>query len=280
MTPELSELLESLPEGSRVPGQKLIDQLLKAGGSAGNRSIIRQLGWTDAEYFDIRNLLIEHGIVLRGRGKGGSTHLVADDPLLEDEVDVLPDEVITSVRERSRREHDLYDPIEEVLQSDWTKHQWLFEQSLVVRTASQGRRPTGGKWSRPDFVIVAVNIFPYLPVRYLEAITLEVKPWGAIDVSAVFEALAHRGAATRSYVWLEVPKDKEATFEDRGLPPILEEATRHGIGVIQASKASKPDSWNISLEAQRYEPEPEALNSFLAIQLDQQSKEKLAKWVH
>ena len=42
------------------------------GGSAGNKALRENLRWTVEKYFRVRKILIEQGIVERGRGKGGS----------------------------------------------------------------------------------------------------------------------------------------------------------------------------------------------------------------
>lgn len=53
-------------------------------------------------------------------------------------------------------------------------------------TAKQGSRQTGGKWTRPDVIAVGYKTFPYLPGRYLEVVTFEIKPFQTTDVSAVY----------------------------------------------------------------------------------------------
>src|ERR1035441_4896420 len=86
-------------------------------------------------------------------------------------------------------------------------------RSLVVEvTARQGRRETGGTWTRPDIVAAALRVFPHVPGKFFDLITFEVKPFDGIDVTAVFEALSHRRAATQAYVWLHVPARGETDF--------------------------------------------------------------------
>ena len=100
----------------------------------------------------------------------------------------------------------------------------------------------------------------------------------AIDVTAVYEALAHRRAATRSYVWLHVPERASAVTKD-ALYAVIAEAKRHGIGVISGSDPSNYDTWEEHVEASRVEPDPQTLNEFITVQLSAGSKDELLKWM-
>jgi Arc/MetJ family transcription regulator len=53
----------------------VISTLRKAGGSAGNLALRRELGWRDARYWAARDLLIESGKAEKGLGRGGSVRL-------------------------------------------------------------------------------------------------------------------------------------------------------------------------------------------------------------
>ena len=76
-------------------------------------------------------------------------------------------------------------------------------------TAKQGRRDTGGTWSRLDIVIVSVVTLPFVLGKHLDVTTFEIKPHTQLDVTSVYEALAHLRAATRAYVFLHVPAQFE-----------------------------------------------------------------------
>jgi hypothetical protein len=69
-------------------------------------------------------------------------------------------------------------------------------------TALGGSRPDG-IWSRPDTTTVEIRTFEYVSGKHLDVNTFEIKSPDAVNVQAVYEALAHRRAATRSYVLTE-----------------------------------------------------------------------------
>ena len=106
----------------------------------------------------------------------------------------------------------------------------------------------------------------YVPGKHLDVATFEVKGTDWIDVTAIYEALAHRRAATRAYVVFHVPDDKKAKVESI-LEQVCEEAKRHGVGVIVIEKLDDYETWDERVEAIRTEPAPQRLNDFIAIQL-------------
>jgi hypothetical protein len=74
----------------------------------------------------------------------------------------------------------LYDPIAAQLQDVWVANQ-EFDSCCVKITADGGSKLTG-EWTRPDIIVVGFRTFPYVPGKYLDVITFEVKPYGAIDI--------------------------------------------------------------------------------------------------
>ncbi len=65
--------------------------------------------------------------------------------------------------------------------------------------------------------------------------TFEVKDWWGLDVTAVYEALAHHRASTRSYVLAPIPNaSQDDDYTKQYVTRIEEEAERHGIGFIVA----------------------------------------------
>jgi hypothetical protein len=153
----------------------------------------------------------------------------------------------------------------------------------VEVTASQGRKATGVRWTRPDLVSVAVRtyryLYRYLPGKYMEVVTFEVKPSDAITVTAVYEALAHLRSATHAYVIYHVPDD-----DAESVKPVIEEARRvgraHGVGVITMSDPKDWDTWDELEEARRVEPDPERLDEFINVQLSQEAHDQIARALH
>jgi hypothetical protein len=174
------------------------------------------------------------------------------------------------------KESDLYEPVSSVLRNHWSKEQG-FDNYLVEVTAKQGSRHTGGKWTRPDVTVVGYKTFPYLPGRFLEVISFEIKPTNTLDITAVYEALSHRRSATRAYVVGHIPR---AAQDEMGseLDVVTEEAKKLGIGVIVADDPADFDTWEVLLDADRIEPDPARLNEFIARQTTPELREQIVRW--
>ncbi|MEW6038141.1 MAG: hypothetical protein AB1648_07835 [Pseudomonadota bacterium] len=244
-------------------------------GTIGNKSLKDKLpGWSDDLYWAIRNRLIERGRLETGRGKGGSVRRVQG-IVHAVETESLDMSGISPVSNYPR-ELDLYEPVAIALREQWAKAQG-FDAYLVEITAAQGSRATGGKWTRPDVTAIGHKTYPYVPGRYLEVITFEVKPFVAIDVSAVYEALAHRRAATRAYVIAHAPENCRSGVLD-AVDALLDEAKKFGVGVILVDNPACFDSWELVLEAERFEPDPSRLNEFIAQQTSEEMKEQIVRW--
>src|SRR5207253_3610361 len=142
-------------------------------------------------------------------------------------------------------------------------------------TAKQGKKPTGGTWTRPDISAVSVRTYQYLPNKFLDIWTFEVKTAEALDITAVYEAAAHGSRATRSYALLQVPEDAEAVVEILGR--CEREATRLRIGLITFVSAGDFATWETRVEAPRVDTDPELLEEFIG-QLSDTAKKRLAKW--
>lgn len=240
-------------------------------GSVGNVTLQKKLKWKKEDvYWFVRNKLIEEGRLAKAKGKGGSvskvSQLVEDAKFIE-EVEADPGRVA---------ELDLYEPLHQVIKDQWAKDYQL--DSLVGEiTGKQGARNTGGKWTRPDITVASYKTYPYVPGKHFEIITFEVKPSDSIDVTAVYEALAHRRAATRSYVIIHVPINKVSQLELQ-IEELSSEAKKFGIGVIQVSDPKDYATWDEIVEPTRHEPDPSRLNDFLATQVSQGFREQIIRW--
>lgn len=169
-------------------------------------------------------------------------------------------------------ESRLYEPLARVLKEKWVPDK-RFDSPAIEITARQGARETGGKWSRPDITLVSSTTYPYVPGKQFDVVTFEVKPSNAIDVTAVYEALAHRRAANRAYVILHVPSINDTVKSL--IDDVCDEAKRHGIGVIVVGKPDDYGTWEEPVEALRNEPDPAKLNDFLSKQVSQEFKEHI-----
>lgn len=268
------------PEQIEVKQQELVAAVPVA-TSIGNKALRDKLGpnWSEDLYWAIRSRLIERGQLEPGRGRGGSVRLVpipvvpAVPPVAPAQPPAQPG--VPPAPDYSK-ETELYEPVSSVLRNHWSKEQG-FDNYLVEVTAKQGSRLTGGKWTRPDVTVVGYKTFPYLPGRFLEVISFEVKPTNSLDITAVYEALAHRRSATRAYVVGHVPAGKSPDMENE-VEAVTEEAKKLGIGVIIADDPADFDTWEVLLDADRAEPDPARLNEFIARQTSPELRDQIVRW--
>jgi hypothetical protein len=252
--------------------ERLVNVLPEDGSYMTNPEVQRRLGWESSVYWDIRNQLVERAILGVARGRGGLVYRIID---ATEEIPT-PEEVADEAVQKIHREEDLYEPIAETLNGEWAREK-RFERWTVQITARQGRKDTGGRWSRPDLTVATQSTYPYIPGRHFDVITFEVKPKDGIDVTAVYEALAHLRAATKAYVLLHVPDDSKAELDSQ-LIEIYSEAKRHNVGVITMDDPGDFSGWDEVVEPARNDPEPRRLNDFLANQFDSSRLETLIRW--
>jgi hypothetical protein len=161
----------------------------------------------------------------------------------------------------------------DVIAGEWSSDHRVHPLAVEI-TASQGRRETGGRYTRPDITAVEVRSYRYLPSKTLEIITFEVKPQVVLDVTCVYEALAHRAAATMSYVLLHVPQPNLPQAE---LDAIEAAAASQGIGMIVAGSPSHYETWETRVKAIRQEPEPQRLDDFIHTQLSEKARDLILR---
>jgi hypothetical protein len=130
--------------------QQLLDALPAPGVSIGNKSLREKLGWDPDQYQQIRDELVREGAIQLGRGYGGSVRRVEEVEVVE--ITETSAQSTTGLSGYSRREQELYPAFYKCLQH-WSKNQGWADH-VVHQLAFQGRRYTGGSWTRPDFVVI------------------------------------------------------------------------------------------------------------------------------
>lgn len=261
--------------------QALLQRLPRNGNTAGNRAVQAKLGWDDDRYWAVRDSLVDKNLIVRGRGRGGTVRIILTGEAKETVtvpvtigLDGTPGDT-GDIEAVVRHEVELYEPMASVIRGAWARDRRANPLAVEV-TALQGRRATGGRWSRPDIVSVEIKTYAYVPGKYLEVVTFEIKSYDAINVQAVYEALAHRRSATHSYVVLHVPKSSSAAVAD-GVEDVRVLARSHGIGLIVAGQPDDYNTWDELEEAQRVEPDPGRLDTFIATQLGEATRNKIAR---
>lgn len=269
--------LEGITEDQlRELEKSLLDRVPVDGTAVGNTKLKKQLAWDDTKYWFVRGRLLDRGVLEVGRGRGGSIRLPVAPVAATIAVQFPPVPVLTVAAEAPLIEENLYQAIATVLRDQWVKDR-RYDQAVVEITARQGARVTGGRWTRPDIVVGSLAMYPYVPGRHFDITTFEVKTYAAMDVTAVYEALAHLRAATQAVVLLVVPDAIADTYEET-INTIQDEAERHGVGLVVAASADDYEEWDSRVEPKRHEPSPEKLNDFIATQTSAHFKETIVKW--
>jgi hypothetical protein len=265
--------------------KQLLDKLPADGTAIGNKTLRSSLGWDQEKYWSIRDSLVDREFLRLGRGKGGSVaRIIATGgdavvvPAADDIAAVPGAGDLAEPDKQCTKEDALYGPLADVLRDKWTKELRL-EQCVIQVTARQGRRETGGTWTRPDIVVVSVASYLNLPGKFVEVITFEVKTADGLDVTAVYEALSHLRAATRAYLVVAMTarqrKDMEALVET-----VADEAGRHGIGfIIVPEDVTKYDEWEFIVESTAAQGVPSRMDDFLERQLTEDNKRTLRKLI-
>jgi hypothetical protein len=270
-------MIDALPSTGSILSQDeqtMLERVPSDGTTIGNKSLREALGWDDQRYFSVKNKLVADRLLARGRGKGGAVRKIVINAIpvnhASGSTSDLNPPTVNHVAGRIK-ELDLYDPMKKVIESEWAlDNNWTGGDFVVEVTGKQGSKQTGGKWSRPDITLLGVRRFSYLPTKYFEVITFEIKPCDDFDVTVVYEALGHRRAATRSYALIHLPTydtNELTDFDKKALDDICYEAKTQGVGVIVAQDPSDYDTWEELVEATRCEPDPEKLEQFLGFQL-------------
>jgi hypothetical protein len=205
----------------------------------------------DEDYWAVRNDLIAQGQIEKGRGRGGSVYRV---------------EAVAARSEATKkiRESDLYPMVKQYIETLWVKDNGI-SQFVLEKTASQGKKKTGGRWTRPDFALVALKSFLYIPSgKVLELITFEVKPENDYRIEGVFETAAHSRFSHKSYLVIHT-LDENPTTED--FQRVKRECERFGLGLITFTDGADPSTYETVQEAERRTPDPADVDGFISSQM-------------
>jgi hypothetical protein len=241
----------------------LLSLVPRDGKSIGNKMLLQDLrkeakdDIPDESYWEIRNDLIIQGLIEKGRGYGGSVHRVKD---------VVPEEGVA--KKHRIREADLYSMVSQYIEKTWVKDNGI-SQFVLERTASQGRKKTGGKWTRPDFALIALKSFAYIPGKVLELITFEVKPENDYRIEGVFETAAQSRFSTKSYLLIHLP---DGAPDKEEFKRVERECERFGLGLIMFKDPQDWSTYSTLQEAERRNPDPADVNSFITSQLSKDNQ--------
>ncbi len=254
-----------------------LSKLKQLGSSCGNYNLKSQLGWTDDRYWRTHSIVVDEGLVIRGKGRGGSVILVEETKNLEEALD--PGEITAAVSQQVAatyaKETELYPPSKQVIEEGWSREK-SYDDFVVEITAQPGRVQTGGTWTRPDVSLLGTRSYPYLPGRFFDIVTFEIKTAEALDVRGVFEALSHAQFATLAYVVFYTNGKEFKDYKNSGR--VVDLTGKHGVGVIAAAQIDRYEAWNEIVEPRRNIADPEQANQFIGASLSESSRNRIIKW--
>lgn len=277
----------------RIEYQNLLMSIVPdSGENVGNMTLREQLReqiyvqgdeLTDEDYWLLRDALIDSGLLEQGRGRGGSVRRVK--PAVAEPASIvveptayvpLPEVDIAEVSQF--REATLYEPFHDAIRSGYTKDNRL-KRFITEKTAQQGRRATGGRWTRPDITLIAVRTYQFTPGKRLEVITFEIKPDLDSALEGVYEALAHSAFAHRSYLAVDI---RQHNKPDEQIPDerIIQECTRHGVGYIKFTDVTDYNTFETVCPAKLKEPDPEEVDKFIKKQINPQNQDDLRELLY
>ena len=247
--------------------------------STGDEGVLRRVyGLVPLDGSKTTESRISEGIEERHRGRIGYC------------VDLLRDNGLVSTgRGRSRSvtrkvphyptELSLYPHMRAEIRTRWADerpHDYVEADRFCEVLASHGAKR--GRWGAPDITLVGGKTLPFLPGKFLDVVTFEVKP--ALDITGLYEALSHRTHATHAYLICHHPASKGAP-DPVVVGRISREAQRTGVGFILARQPNDYATWEEIAPATRWHPEPEMLHDFVVSlgHLDRNMLRRLRHWL-
>lgn len=252
--------------------EKLILEIVPSTGkSVGNKFLLTELKKTfknldDDTFWRVRNSLLESGKLGKGRGKGGSVYNII-------QVSTLPKPETEKDKKKRILENELYEPFHKVIKDFWVKENEI-DDYLSEVTANQGKKKTGGKWTRPDISLISIKTYQYLIGRIMDVITFEIKPEDNYGIESVFETASQSVFAHKSYLCIHLPKGKPETEE---FEKIQRQCENFGVGLIVFEKPEDWETYETIIEPRRKNPDPYEVNLFITQQLKERLKEDLSK---
>ncbi|RUX73389.1 hypothetical protein EN925_00850 [Mesorhizobium sp. M7A.F.Ca.US.006.04.2.1] len=225
------------------------------------------------EYSEAEQNLVDQRRIERRRGRNGGIYLVeqpAEPEAVDIDAPVQPEEPAAQER---RLENDYYQPALDQILAHWTE-QPGFTHVFGAVTAGQGRRQTGGRWSRPDLVICTVSDWLFSSRSEGDVRTIEIKRFEALDVLAVYEAVSHKSKAHYAYLLIVNVPDELDDDQKGDLEAVLAVAGKHGIGVIAARRAEDWSTWVFELDATRSDADHQSINQMLLDQVPPEVRDR------
>ena len=226
-------------------------------------------------YREAEQALFDEELIDRRRGPGGGISLLSETQEADSKSQDSSESTVPVAEESSTKEQNYYEPVRQQIERYWTTQPGC-KDVFVTGTALQGRRQTGGYWTRPDITLCTVSEWLFSSCPEGEVRTIEIKRFEALDVRGVYEALSHKSRSHYSYLMIvDFPKELSSKEKDN-FNRIMTTADNHGIGVIKVTNYNDFDTWDFLLEPRRSNADPQAINDFLLEQFDPDQREEFA----
>ena len=241
------------------------------GSTIGNKTLREKLKWEEEKYWKIRDELIHEGLIRKALGKGGAVARVEIKPDAQlKENSILQQDI----KDPFKDEKSLYKPFLNTIELKFTKDMGI--KSFVCEDISaQGRKSTGGMWTRPDIILVSVSTYSYFPGKVMDVISFELKHHKNVSVAGVFETASQSRYANKSYFCLYLPggfPEKNEDFER-----IQNECERFGVGLLVFSDPKNYDTFEVIVEPERKDPDPNEINNFILVQMGDKQKQRIGE---
>ncbi|MEP9351274.1 hypothetical protein [Xanthobacter sp. KR7-225] len=253
----LEQILDLLP----ADGTPVLNRIMRA-------MVSRRLGYvlSSEDYFTARDTLLRQGRVGRERGQGGKLFLLAA-PAGEGTG-------TASAAAEAVSEAHLMPALGQFLAGAFTRDMDLPSGSVTIVQDISRIGPVSGQWMRPDFTLVSVMRFQFLPGLQVDVHSFELKAENGGSVLAVHEALAQTRFTHFGHLVWHLPLDSRARAR---LPEVEAQCDEHGIGLILATQADGRGGFEVRLEPQRKSTSPKVVDGFLESRLTFENRALLAR---
>lgn len=174
-------------------------------------------------------------------------------------------------------EEAYYPLIEDGLKSLWIEDQYNNAEFYIENTSRKDSK-IAGPWTRPDFTVISHKKFPWTIGYEFDVVTFEVKRSDSCNVLAVFEALSHVSAATRSYVVFPLDEVEWVEKDPAQAGRVKDECVRHGVGLILIGNVGPNQNPVHVIQARRRDIDHRKCSDFLAAVMSEDGKRKIAQW--
>ena len=174
-------------------------------------------------------------------------------------------------------EERFYPAIEIGLRALWSVEGYESNEFYLERTARKDSK-IAGPWTRPDFTIISHKKFPWTIGFGFDVVTFEIKRPDTSNVLAVFEALSHLTAATRSYVVFPMNEKDWMASDAQQASRVRDECSKHGIGLILIENVYDDPTPVHLIAARRHDISHEKSSNFLGAVLSDGGKNRLSAW--